>query len=69
MRRRERVYIVIGAPNRRENGDEPYIIHSVWTSYRKAEKKKDELNARGEVELLNDYGVPCFAVETKGIWK
>lgn len=69
MRRRDRVYIVIGATNRRENVDEPYIIHSVWTSYRKAEKKRDALNARGEVALLNDYGVPCFEVEIKGIWK
>ena len=45
------------------NEDEYYEIDSVWTSERKAQKRCNELNAKGEKYLLDNYGSSLYDVE------
>lgn len=52
------VYIVICGCN---NGDEMYHIDTVWTSQRKAEKRRDYLNNLG-FDKLQEYGYGFFDV-------
>lgn len=49
------------------NGDEHYHIDSIWTSERKAKKRRDELN--NDIDLLEDYGYGEFTVEQHFICK
>lgn len=55
-----RVYIVICCCG---SGDEYYEIDSVWTSKRKAQKRRNELNAKGAEYLLDNYGCSLYDVE------
>ena len=48
-------------------GDKYYDIDSVWTSERKAQKRCDELNAKGEEYLLDNYGNGLYGVECEMI--
>lgn len=57
------IYIVVAAGN--DRSDEHYIIDSVWTSRRKARKRRDELNKKGLEHLLDEYGCGLFDVEQK----
>ena len=63
--RAEIVYLVIAPTNRQINGDDPYIINSVWKSARKAKKRQAELNSKGKEWLLDTYGCTVFEVEAK----
>lgn len=54
------VYSVICACN---NGDEKYHIDSTWTSLKKAQKRKNELNSLGFDYLQEEYGWGWFEVE------
>lgn len=45
------------------NGDSNYLIDSVWTSSRKANKRVTELNSKGSDFLMNIYGCGLFMVE------
>lgn len=47
------LYIVIACS---VDGDSYYNIDSVWTSSRKTESRKDELNAKGLEWLLENWG-------------
>lgn len=60
------VYIVICYVT--NNVDETVYIDSVWTSERKAEKRRDELNYE-EKEWRDDRGYGMFYVEQHGVWK
>lgn len=61
---RKLVYIVIACC---ESGDDYYLIDSVWTSSRKAEKRAKELNKNGLEWLLDNYGCGFYQVELKSI--
>ena len=61
---RKLLYIVICCC---ENGDEYYHIDSIWTSSRKAEKRKEELNSKGLEYLLDNYGWGLFDVKQEFI--
>jgi hypothetical protein len=54
------VYCIICACN---NGDEKYHIDSTWTSLRKAENRKNELNSLGFDYLQETYGFGFFEIE------
>lgn len=56
---RRMVYIVICACN---NGDERFHIDSAWTSSKKAEKRKRDLNNLGFDYLQEEYGWGLFEV-------
>lgn len=61
-----RVYIVICTCR---DVNDPYFIDSVWTSERKAEKRKNVLNS-GEMESLrDDCGYLAFEVISKAVLK
>lgn len=57
------VYIVIASTSPRHNGDERYIIDGVYTSFRKAKKRANLLNAQGIDWLLDQYGCGLFNIE------
>ena len=64
------VYIVICfCPlERAENGrmfgsDENYHVDSVWTSRRKAHKRKKHINSDEKAEWREDYGFGIFEVQ------
>lgn len=59
------IHIVICPCN---NGDETYFIDSVWTSERKAIKRREELNQNSD-ENLEEYGYGFFEIESKFIGK
>lgn len=44
------------------NGDDRYHIDSTWTSLKKAEKRKEELNEKSDF-LIKEYGWNKFQVE------
>ena len=54
------VYIVIACS---VDGDSYYRIDSVWTSNRKAVKRKNELNEKGLEWLLENWGCGLFDIE------
>ena len=54
------IYIVIAACI---DGDNPYMIDSVWTSQRKAEKRCTELNSMGLDWLLENFCCGLFDVK------
>ena len=56
---RKIVYIVIACAF----GDSFYHIDSVWTSSRKARKRCDELNSKGEQWLVDNWSCGLFDVE------
>lgn len=47
------------------NGDEYFEIDSVWTSERKAEKRCDELNEKGEKYLIEKCGCGLYEVRSE----
>lgn len=53
-------YIVIACS---EDGDNYYVIDSVQTSKRKADKRAAELNSKGLDYLLYNHGCGLFMVE------
>lgn len=53
------VYIVIACAF----GDGFYHIDSAWTSARKARKRCDELNSKGEQWLVDNWSCGLFDVE------
>lgn len=65
-RRRILLFIVISACT---NGDEFYIIDSVWTSDKKAQKRCNTLNEKGSEWLMEEYGCGLFEVRQKFISK
>jgi len=56
---RKMVYLVICSCN---NGDETFHIDSAWTSLKKAEKRKKDLNDLGFDYLQEEYGYGLFEV-------
>ncbi len=56
------IYIVIAACI---DGDSNYIIDSVWTSHRKAEKRCKEINSMGLEWLLENFSCGLFDVERR----
>jgi hypothetical protein len=58
------IYIVICPVYAINNGDETYHIDSVWTSKRKAYKRRDDLNSKE-----NEYGYSLFEVEQQFLSK
>ena len=61
MARGSLIYIVIAC----SIGDSFYTIDSVWTSRRKAYKRCDELNSKGERWLMDNWSCGLFDVEQK----
>lgn len=61
------VYIVAAAGSK--DCDERYIIDSVWTSSRKAQKRAKELNSKGLEYLLETKTCGLFEVRQKWISK
>ncbi len=61
------VYIVAAAGS--DQCDECYIIDSVWTSNKKAQKRVKELNSNGLEYLLNTKACGLFEVRQKWISK
>lgn len=45
------------------NGDEHFHIDSVWTSERKAKKRRNKLNSEDYKEFREDYGYGLFYIE------
>ncbi len=58
------IYIVMSCC---EDGDNYYLIDSVWTSQRKAIKRKEELNKNGLEWLLENKGCGFYNIEQKFI--
>lgn len=67
--RKNLVYIVMCECLLEINGDERYHIDSVWTSERKAEKRKNELNSSEKKEFREDYGYGLFGIEYQVVSK
>ena len=61
------VYIVVAAGNK--DCDERYIIDSVWTSSKKAQKRAKELNSKGLDYLLDTKACGLFEVRQEWISK
>ena len=61
---RKLVYIVMACC---EDGDNYYLIDSVWTSSKKAEKRCEELNKNGLEWLLENKCCGLYNVEIKHI--
>lgn len=62
---RRMIYIVIDARTDIDGVNVGYLIDSVWTSKRKAQKRCDKLNAELEKEPI--YGIGLYLVEQKWI--
>ena len=61
-----RVYIVICTCR---DVNDSYFIDSVWTSEKKAEKRKNELNSDEMESMRNDCGYLAFEVILKTVLK
>lgn len=60
------IYIIISnAPK----NDFRYYIDSVWTSERKAQKRRDELNSDNKAAWREEYGYGFFEIEQEYIRK
>ena len=60
------IYLVIAWAT---HGDSGYFLDSVWTSYRKANKRCKELNDLGAEYLADEYGCGLFDVDQRIINK